>query len=60
MILMGSGRAGAEEKAERLLAEAKNEVQVDGFIWDTDYHVLLAQKRKKEVDIFESALDGLC
>jgi hypothetical protein len=45
MILQASETPGAEEEFKRLSEGAKADIERDGIFWDSDEHVLLAQKK---------------
>ncbi|KAJ5297278.1 fructose-bisphosphate aldolase [Penicillium atrosanguineum] len=45
MILQASGTPRAEEEFERLAEGAKADIERDEIFWDSDEHVLLAQKK---------------
>jgi len=45
MVLEGSGKANVEEEADRLTEGAKADIERDGIIWDTEFYVLLAEKK---------------
>jgi hypothetical protein len=45
MILLASGQPNAEEEMRRLEQGAKRDIEEGGLFWDSDEHVLLAQKK---------------
>ncbi|THC87278.1 hypothetical protein EYZ11_013277 [Aspergillus tanneri] len=45
MILLASGKPNVEEEFQRLARGAKADIQRDGIFWDSDEHVLFAQKK---------------
>ncbi|KAL4796626.1 hypothetical protein BDV19DRAFT_78950 [Aspergillus venezuelensis] len=45
MVLAASGRPDAEQEMHRLEEGAKRDIEEGGLFWDSDEHVLLAQKK---------------
>ncbi|KAJ5919850.1 hypothetical protein N7454_009685 [Penicillium verhagenii] len=45
MILQAGGKPNAEEEIERLAKGASDDLERDAIFWDSDEHVLLAQKK---------------
>ncbi|KAL4779876.1 hypothetical protein BJX76DRAFT_361368 [Aspergillus varians] len=45
MILQENGKPNVEEEVQRLEKGAKADIERDGIFWDSDEHVLLAQKK---------------
>ena len=45
MILQASGASNVDEEYQRLADGAKADIERDGIFWNSDEHVLLAQKK---------------
>ncbi len=46
MVLQASAKEGIEQDSNRLSQGGEKEITQEGFYWDSDLYVLLAQKKR--------------